>query len=54
MIDYQLLLDIYNHLCGIITFALYLTIFIGVISSRPAKRKKRSGGSWIQDDSRGK
>jgi hypothetical protein len=52
MIEYLTLLTIYNQICGVFTAALYLAIIIGVISSRPAKRKKRRGGSWTQDDSR--
>ena len=46
------IVTLYNNACCVFVFVLYLAIGLGVISSRPAKRKKR-GGIWTQNDSHG-
>ena len=52
MIDADLIIKLYNHLCCLSVVVLYLAIGIGLISSRPPKRRKKSG-TWTQQDSRG-
>lgn len=52
MIDADLIVKLYNQLCCLTNVVLFLAIGVGVISSRPAKRRKKSG-TWTQNDSRG-
>jgi hypothetical protein len=52
VIDATRLVELYNHLCCLTVIAIYLAIGIGLVSSRPAKKRKRSG-VWTQNDSQG-